>query len=245
MGRFDGKAVLVSGGGTGIGRAIALAFAREGARVAVSGRRKEPLLALVAELGKQAIAVQGDVTAPADRKRVIAEAVRALGGLDVLVNNAGVYASKPLSETTDEELDQLFQVNVVGLLGLTREALPHLQRSKGNVVNVSSVVATGVAPGTAAYSATKAAVDQLTRVLAAELGATGVRVNAVSPGLTETDMAAPLTTNPAARQAMVTQTPLGRLGQPEDIARVVTFLASPEAGWVTGQAVQASGGLLL
>lgn len=245
MGRFDGKAVLVSGGGTGIGRAIALAFAREGARVAVSGRRKEPLQALVAELGKQAVAIPGDVTASADRGRVIAEAARALGGLDVLVNNAGVYASKPLSETTDEELEQLFQVNVVGLLGLTREALPHLQKSKGNVVNVSSVVATGVVPGTAAYSATKAAVDQLTRVLAAELGATGVRVNAVSPGLTETDMAAPLTTNPTARQAMVTQTPLGRLGQPEDIARVVTFLASPEAGWVTGQALQASGGLLL
>ena len=246
MSRFDGKAVLVSGGGTGIGKAIASAFAREGARVAITGRRIEPLQALQRELGPAIVPIAADITDPAGRRRVVEEAARALGGLDVLVNNAGAFVGgKPLSETSDEELQVLYGLNVVALLALTREALPHLVARKGSVVNISSAVATGVMPGAAAYSGTKAAVDHVTRVLAVELGGAGVRVNAVSPGLTETDMAAPLTSDPATRQAMEAQTPLGRIGRPEDIARVVTFLASPEAGWVTGQAVQASGGLLL
>ena len=246
MSRFDGKAVLVSGGGTGIGKAIASAFAREGARVAITGRRIEPLQALQRELGAAIVPIAADITDPAGRRRVVEEAARALGGLDVLVNNAGAFVGgKPLSETSDEELQALYGLNVIALLALTREALPHLVARKGNVVNISSAVATGVMPGAVAYSGTKAAVDHVTRVLAVELGGAGVRVNAVSPGLTETDMAAPLTSEPATRQAMEAQTPLGRIGRPEDIARVVTFLASSEAGWVTGQAVQASGGLLL
>jgi NAD(P)-dependent dehydrogenase (short-subunit alcohol dehydrogenase family) len=244
-GRFAGKVVLVTGGGTGIGRAIARAFLAEGAKVAVTGRRVEPLRALAPEAGGRLLPIAADVTKAADRKRVVDTVVRDLGRLDVLVNNAGVFLSKPLAETTDEEIANTFGVNVLGLFSITRDALPALEKAKGAVVNVSSTVATGVMAGTSVYSASKAAVDHLTRLLAAELGPRGIRVNAVSPGLTETDMAAPFLNDAPTKQAITAQTPLGRIGKAEDIASVALFLASPDAAWVTGQAVQSSGGLLL
>jgi NAD(P)-dependent dehydrogenase (short-subunit alcohol dehydrogenase family) len=244
-GKFAGKVVLVTGGGTGIGRSIARAFLAEGAKVAVTGRRKEPLHAVAPEAGPRLLPISADITSSADRRRVVDTVVRELGRLDVLVNNAGVFLGKPLVETTDAEIADAFGVNVLGLIGLTRDALPALERSKGSVVNISSTVATGVFLGTSVYSATKAAVDHFTRLLAAELGPRGVRVNAVSPGVTETDMTVALLTDDAAKQGLASQTPLGRIGKPEDIASVALFLASPDAAWVTGQALQASGGLLL
>ncbi len=245
QGRFDGKVVLVTGGGTGIGKAIAEAFLGEGARVAVSGRRKAPLESV--RVGdRSALAIVADVTKPGDRKRLVETVVRDLGRLDVLVNNAGAFVGgKPLLETTDEEVSQVYDVNVFAPYGLTREALPHLVRSKGSIVNISSVGGTAVMPGMSAYAPTKAALDHITRILAAEVGPHGVRVNAVSPGLTETDMAAPFLSDKAVIQGMITQTPLGRVALPADIAPLVVFLASPQAGWVTGQVVQASGGIML
>lgn len=245
MGRFDGKVALVTGGGTGIGRAIAEALLAEGARVAITGRRAAPLQEVTRGREELALAIAADLTKPADRRRIVQETVAAFGGLDVLVNNAGLGLLKPLAETTDEDLEAVFGVNTLGLLALTRDALPHLIRREGNVVSVSSVLSRGVMAGTSAYSATKAAVDQFTRALAAEVGPHGVRVNAVLPGVTVTDMAADLLDDPARRQGMIGQTPLGRLGAPEDIAKVVLFLAGPDGGWVTGQLVQASGGILL
>lgn len=245
MGRFDGKVALVTGGGTGIGRAIAEALLAEGARVAITGRREAPLSEVARGREDRVLTVAADLTAPADRRRIVQETVGAFGALDVLVNNAGLGLLKPLAETTDEDLEAVFAVNTLGLLALTREALPHLTRSKGSVVSVSSVLSRGVMGGTAAYAATKAAVDQFTRALAVELGPLGVRVNAVLPGVTVSDMTADLLSDEATTRSLVAQTPLGRLGAPEDVARVALFLAAPEGAWVTGQLVQASGGLLL
>lgn len=247
MGRFDGKTALVTGGGTGIGRAIAEALLDEGARVAVTGRRAAPLEEVARARGREgrALAIVADLTRAADRRRIVDETVRAFGGLDVLVNNAGLGLLKPLVETTDDDLEAVFAVNTLGLVALTREALPHLIRSRGSVVNVSTVLSRGLMAGSSAYAASKAAVDQFTRAIALELGPHGVRVNAVLPGATETDMAADLLSDPAARQGLIAQTPLGRIGATGDVAKVALFLAGPESEWVTGQLVQASGGLLL
>jgi meso-butanediol dehydrogenase/(S,S)-butanediol dehydrogenase/diacetyl reductase len=244
-GRFDGKVVLVTGGGTGIGRAIATAFLAEGAKVAVTGRRAEPLQALAREYKGRVLPISADVTKAADRKRAVETVTRDFGRLDILINNAGVFHMKPLLETTDEEIEQVYGANTLGLISLTREALPHLQRTKGNIVNVSTVAASAVMAPASIYSSSKAAVDHFTRLLAAEVGGHGIRVNAVSPGLTETDMAMGFLSDPNTKKAMEAQTPLGRIGTSEDIARVTIFLASPDAGWVTGQILQASGGIML
>jgi NAD(P)-dependent dehydrogenase (short-subunit alcohol dehydrogenase family) len=243
MTRFDGKTALVTGGGTGIGKAIAASLAREGARVALAGRRREPLGDVALELG--GVAIAGDIGLAADRRRIVGEAVRALGHLDILVNNAGAFLAKPLVETTDEEIETVFRTNLTGLIALTREALPHILAARGAIVSVSSVVSTGVMTGTSIYSSSKAALDHFTRLLAAEVGPAGVRVNAVAPGLTDTDMAASLLADAATVAATTAQTPLRRIGGVEDIARVVAFLASSDAAWVTGQVLQASGGLML
>lgn len=244
MSKLAGKVALITGGGTGIGRAIALALRAEGAQVVVVGRREAPLAALAADDDGIAYAT-ADVTQSAEVRAAVAFAVERFGHLDLLVNNAGTGLVKPLVETDDAEIDQVLRVNVGGVLIAAREALPALVTRKGAIVNVGSVVADGVIPGMVTYSASKAAVAHLTRVLAAEVGPQGVRVNAVAPGLTRTDMAAEFIDDPAVREGMVGQTPLGRVGEPEDVARVVSFLASPEAGWVTGQVLAASGGLML
>lgn len=236
--------VLITGGGTGIGRGIALAFREAGAEVVVVGRREEPLKSLAAE--DEGIAyTTADVTDSAQVRAAVEFTVERFGRLDVLVNNAGVFAGKALVETSDAEIAQVLAVNVGGVLATTREALPELTKTRGSIVNLSSVVATGVSAGMAVYSASKAAVEHLTRVLAVEVGPTGVRVNAVAPGLTRSEMAAPLIEDEGTYAALVGQTPLGRLGEPDDVAQAVVFLASDRARWVTGQILAASGGLML
>lgn len=244
MNRFEGKVALVTGGGTGIGRAVAEAFVAEGGKVVVVGRRKEPLAALAAEHADKISIMQADVSKPEDIRSVMKAISKDPGRLDTLVNNAGVGILKPLSETSDEELSLMTEVNINGGLRLIREALPLLTKARGSIVNIGSTGSTFTIPGTAAYAGTKSAVDRFTRSLGAELGPLGVRVNAVAPGMTETDMANGVL-DQAIFDQMVAQTPLGRAGQPQDIAKAVLFLASEDSAWITGQVLQSSGGLML
>jgi meso-butanediol dehydrogenase / (S,S)-butanediol dehydrogenase / diacetyl reductase len=241
--KFEGRAVLVTGGGTGIGRAIALMFAASGAKVAVTGRRTGPLEEVARELGDRGIAVRGDVSQRGESARIIDEVTTALGGIDVLVNNAGVYPLGPLAKASDDDLWAAFSTNVIAPMALIRDALPALRKSSGVVVNIGSTVARISKANMAAYSSSKFALEQATRSLAVELGPLGIRVNCVAPGMTSTDMIVHL--NPKVRQQYLDATPLGRMGEPDDIARVVLAVASDECAWVTGQVIQCSGGFQL
>jgi len=243
MSRFANKVALVTGGGTGIGRAVAEALVAEGARVVITGRREEPLKQLAREHPDAVRYVTADVTkkgAPADAVRFVIEQ---FGRLDILVNSAGLGTLAPLVELNDDALEQTLGVNVRGVLIAIREAIPHLTKGGGAVVNISSTLAQASMPGASAYSGAKAAVERMTSALAAELGPQGIRLNSVAPGLTKTDMSAGIPQEMV--DGMIAQTPLGRIGQPEDIARAVAFLASDDASWITGQVLQSSGGLML
>lgn len=243
--QLNGKVALVTGGGTGIGKSITETFVSRGAKVVITGRREAPLKELKTLYPKQVDYIQADVARSGDAKKAVNFAVEQFGQLDVLVNNAGALLMAPTVEASDEDTAHVFAVNVLGVLSFVREAIPYLTQTKGNIINISSLAATGVMPGAAAYSGSKAAVDQISRILATELGPAGIRVNVVSPGVTRTDMAASVVEHDEILQGMIAQTPLRRVGEPIDIARVVAFVASDEAGWVTGQIIGASGGIFL
>ncbi|HEY5313413.1 MAG TPA: glucose 1-dehydrogenase [Pirellulales bacterium] len=238
----------MTGASKGIGAAIAKGLAAAGAKVAVNyASSKEGADRVVAEItgaGGKAIAVQGDVAKSADVRRLFAEAKKAFGSLDVLVNNAGIYHFAPLEEITEEDFHRQFNINVLGLILATQEAAKHFGPQGGSVINISSVVSTNQEPNSAVYSATKAAVDSVTRVLARELGPKKIRVNSINPGATETEglHQAGIVGSDYEKQ-FTANTPLGRLGQPGEIASAVVFLASPEAGWITGESIRVSGGL--
>lgn len=243
--QFKDKIVLVTGGGTGIGKTTAQAFIDEGAQVMISGRRESVLQQTTIELGENACYRVADIANPGEAKTLVEATLKQFGKLDIIVNNAGVYSQGPLSDVSDETIEQVYRTNVFGPLALIREALPALRANKGSVVNVSSVLSQGVMAGTALYSSTKAAIDHATRTLAAELGPEGIRVNAVAPGMTATDMTAELRANDTLAQGIVAQTPLGRLGQPSEISNLILQLSEARATWVTGQVIQVSGGLML
>ena len=244
MGRFDGKVALVTGGGTGIGRAVALGIAGEGGKVVVTGRRIEPLQEVSATNPERIRCVQADVSRGEDVKRAIAFTVEQFGALDVLVNNAAACTMGPLANMSDDDISAMLDVNVKGTLMGIRDALPHLGARRGCVVNVTSVTAGAATPMMAAYAGSKAAIEHLTRCLAVELGPSGVRLNVVAPGMTLT----PMLEDNMDQQGIdrtAAHTPLRRVGTPEDIAEAVLFLASDQAAWITGQVVQSSGGLSL
>lgn len=245
MKTFENKVVLITGGGTGIGKATAVAFLANGAKVVIVGRRRTVLEETAKELGASTHFVVGDVSKTGEPKTIINETIAKYGRLDVLVNNAGTFIMSPLVETSDEEIERVYRVNVFALLALSREALPHLIKTKGSIINISSNSSKGVVAGTSVYASTKSAVDHMTRILAAENGPSGVRVNAVAPGLTVTDMSEGLLANDQMVQWALGQTPMGRIGEPEEIADAILLLASDNAGWITGQVVQASGGMML
>jgi meso-butanediol dehydrogenase / (S,S)-butanediol dehydrogenase / diacetyl reductase len=245
MNEENSKVVIVTGGGTGIGKAIAERFVTADARVLVVGRREVPLAALAEQYPAARLSyLVADLTRAEDRARIVPTAIDRYGRLDVLVNNAGAFCLGGIEHTTDEQYEQVYATNVVAPASLIRAAVPHLTPTRGCVINLSTVVARAAFPGTSVYVSSKAALNQLTRVLARELGPLGIRVNAVAPGATKTEMG-----NDAldafGEEAFVSMTPLGRIGEPADIAQSVYFLASPEGAWITGQILEASGGMSL
>jgi 3-oxoacyl-[acyl-carrier protein] reductase len=247
MSRLTGKVAIVTGASKGIGAGIAKALATEGAAVAVnyasSREGADRVVAEITKAGGKAIAVQGDVSKAADVKRLVAETVKAFGGLDVLVNNAGIYAFDPLENVTEAEFHRLFDTNVLGPLLVTREAVGHFGPGGGSVINVSSVASLSPVPNAAVYSATKGALDSLSRVLALELAPRRIRVNTIAPGGVETEGTHSVgVIGSDLHKQIVAATALGRFGQPSDIAGVAVFLASEESGWMTGERLTVSGG---
>lgn len=243
MSRLAGKVALVTGGGTGIGRAIVEALVQQGARVVAVGRRPEPLFELADRLGDRVAVLSADVTR--ESRRAIEFAIERFAQLDVLVNNAGSFLKAPLSQTSDAQIAEMLTVNVQAPLSLSREAVSALARTKGCIINISSAAGSYVRADLSAYGAAKAAMHHATKILAVELGPLGIRCNAVAPGMTRSDMTESIFGVPSALKFFLEHTALGRVGEPADIARVVAFLASDEAGWVTGQTIAVSGGLLL
>jgi 3-oxoacyl-[acyl-carrier protein] reductase len=248
--KLAGKVAVVTGASKGIGAAIAKHLADEGAAVVVNySSSKEGADRVVTQItgkGGKAVAVQANVAKKADIQRLFAETKKAFGRLDVLVNNAGVYDFAPLAEVTAEHFHKLFDLNVLGLILTTQEAAKFFGPDGGSIINISSLVSSYGVPNGSVYSATKAAVDAVTRSLAKELGARKIRVNSINPGMVETEgttSAGITATDGDFRKQLESQTPLGRIGQPQDIAPAAVFLASSDSAWVTGETLYISGGL--
>jgi 3-oxoacyl-[acyl-carrier protein] reductase len=248
MSKLSGRVAVVTGASKGIGAGIAKGLAADGAAVVVNySSSKDGADRVVAEInsdGGRAIAVQGNVAKAADVGKIFSTTKQAFGRLDILVNNAGVYNLLPLKEVTEEDFHRHFDINVLGLLLATREAAKYFGEEGGSVINIGSVVSDTTPPNSVVYTATKGAVDAVTRVLAKELGPRKIRVNAIKPGLVDTEgtHAMGVIGNDFEKQ-MVAQTPLGRTGQPDDIAPVAVFLASDDSRWITGDTLVVSGGL--
>ena len=249
--RLADKVAIVTGGGTGIGAAIAATFAREGARVTITGRRKEMLGAIADEIaaaGGHALTVSGSVTEEADVQHAVQATLATFGRVDVLVNNAGsLLHAGPLHETSDEIWDGVMDVFLKGVFRFSRAVIPHMQRQGGgSIVNIGSVLGLKASPAFSAhpYAVAKAGVAMLTKTIAVHYAKDGIRCNCVAPAVTETALTAPLLSDAAARKAMEERLPLGRLGTPEEIARAALYLASDEASWTTGTILTVDGGIM-
>lgn len=247
MSKLSGKVAVVTGASKGIGAAIAKSLAAEGAQVVVnyasSRAGADAVVDAIKAAGGKAVAVQGDVSKADQAQGIIDAAIKEFGHLDVLVNNSGVYEFGALGEITEEHFRRMFDVNVLGLLFTTQAAVKHLGEG-GSIINISSVVTSLAPPASSVYTGTKGAVDAITAVHANELGPRKIRVNAILPGIIETEGThAAGFVGSEFEQGIVAQTPLGRTGQPDDIAAIATFLASDDSRWMTGERVVASGGL--
>jgi 3-oxoacyl-[acyl-carrier protein] reductase len=249
MGKLTGKTAVITGASKGIGAGIALAFAKEGANVVVNYARgkddAEKVAANIKDAGGKAITVQADVSKKADVDKLFNESKKAFGNLDILVNNAGAYEFAPLDQITEDSYRRLFDLNVLGTLLSTQAAVKSMTNG-GSIINLSSVVSITPPPTAAVYSATKGAVDVITRTLAQELGPQQIRVNSLAPGLVETEgTRASGNAEGEFRKYAVSRTPLGRVGEPQDIAKVAVFLASDDSAWITGEVLPVGGGARL
>jgi 3-oxoacyl-[acyl-carrier protein] reductase len=247
MKKLEGKVAVVTGASKGIGASIATHLAAEGAAVVVNySSSKEGAQRVVDEIVRQggnAIAVQANVAKQADIERLFSETKKAFGKFDILVNNAGIYEFGPLEQITPEHFHKHFDLNVLGLLLTTQQAVKHFGPAGGSIINISSVAATAGLPATSVYGGTKAAVDAVTRSLAKELGPRQIRVNSINPGMVETEgLRSAGIGESDFRKQVEAQTPLGRIGRPEDIGPAAVFLASSDAGWITGETLYISGG---
>src|ERR1700722_9080213 len=248
MSKLSGKVAVVTGASKGIGAGIAKSLAAQGASVVVNYSSDkagaDKTVAEITKAGGNAVAVGASVLKQADIDKLFAETKKSYGKVDILVNNAGVYAFEPIEQISEESIDRIFGTNVKGLLLTTKAAVGLIPAEGGSIINIGSVVSELTPPGSSVYSSTKGAVDVITRVLAKELGPRKIRVNSVNPGLTITEgtQTAGIAGSDFETDA-ISKTPLGRAGKPQDIASVVTFLASDDAGWVTGALLQAGGGL--
>lgn len=251
MTRLSGKVALITGGGTGIGRAIAMAFAREGANVAVTGRRLEKLQEVTGEIeekGGKAIALECDVTRPQDAERAVQETAKKFGKLNVLVNNAGTLSVSTVDKISEEDWDRVMTVNMKGPFLMSRAALKEFRKSGGGaIVNIGSVLGLVAMQNRAAYCASKGGVTMLTKAMALDHAHENVRVNCICPSIVETDLVKGLFNDSAEgralRKAREGTIPLGRFGKPMDVAELAVFLVSEESSWITGTAIPLDGGL--
>ena len=245
--RLNGKIALVTGASRGIGRSIALGLAQAGADVALASRTAADLESVAGEvraLGRRALVLPLDVTSLDKIRRMVDSTVSSLGGIDVLVNAAGVPGRKPTVELTEDDFDRLYDVNIRAVTFCCVAAGPHLLARRGSVINICSLTTTIGLPGRALYGPSKGAVGQLTKALAVEWGPSGVRVNAIAPGWIETDLSRPALRDPEFAERILDRTPLRRIGQPEDIAGAAVFLASNAAAFVSGHILTVDGGYL-
>jgi len=248
MKRLDGKVALITGGGTGIGEACARIFAQEGAAIVITGRRKDLLEAIVKDIEKakgRALAVAGSVTDEAHVQAAVAQASRIYGRLDILVNNAGVGAfGKLLHETDEATWNEMLSINLTGTYRMIKAAVPEMIKAGGgSIVNVSSIASLVGIPMTAAYSASKGGMDALTRCVAMDYAQQKIRCNSVCPGLVDTPMASGLIDNKDALAQVMAAYPLGRPGTPEEVAKLILYLASDESAWMTGSVIPIDGGM--
>ena len=241
--RLEGKSAIITGGGSGIGLACTRLFSKEGAKVAIMGRKQDRLEAAAKEVGDQVLAVVGDLTNNNDLDNVISKTLNAFGKIDIVVNNGGVFAGFPLHETKDEDWDTIMDTNIRSVFQLTKRVLPHMMKRKaGAFIHISSILGLVAAPGVAAYNVSKGALLQFNRSIAMEYGSMGIRSNAVCPGLVKTEMTEELMKDKELMQEWSKDYPIGRFGVPKDVANACLYLASDESSFVTGVAFPVDGG---
>jgi NAD(P)-dependent dehydrogenase (short-subunit alcohol dehydrogenase family) len=241
--RLTGKVAIITGGGSGIGKAIAMAFVREGAKVVIAGRDSKRLDRAAAEIGPDCLAVSADVSSTNDVQKLVSAAMETFKRIDILVNNAAMLLPGTAESISEEDFDQTFNINVRGLWLLSRAVLPHMRATGGgSIINIGSVLSLLGARNRVAYSASKGAVMAMTKAMALDHAAENIRVNCIAPGIVATEMVEKFNTDQAARRQREAMHPMGRFGQPEEIASAAVFLASDESGWTTGSVITVDGG---
>ena len=241
--RLTNKTAIITGGGSGIGQACAWAFYQEGANVVLFGRREDKLKETAQELGSRAMTVSGDMTRSEDLDRLVQETLSKFHRIDILVNNAGLFKGAPLHEISDEQYDEMMNINMRAVFQLTRRVLPVMMEQKsGNIIHISSILGIIAVPKVAVYNISKGALNQFSRSIAVEYGSYGIRSNSICPGLIETDMTADLMKDEALMQEWSKGYPIGRFGKPEDVASACLFLASDESSFITGTVLPVDGG---